>query len=93
MIDEQAKIEGFAILKSNGYRTERPKKQRSRSRGHGAKPNWKERLRDKREPERVARLAVPEVKLPDFLLAALRKRPEARSHQTVEEYLATKAQG
>lgn len=94
---DEAERMGLSISKSNGYRTKRPKRRRSKTWGHGYPKQiiagWKEKLKDKKPPEHVTRIAVPPVPAPDFLKAMLMARPEARRLQTVESYVAIKNQG
>ena len=81
-------LEGLAVTRLNGYRTRRPKQRPKKSKGHGFKPKWRDRLKDKVP---VRPVAVPMPKIPDFLIKMLARRPEARRLLTAEMYNETLA--
>lgn len=81
MILNSVELEGLAVTRLNGYRTRRPKQRPKKSKGHGIKSKWRDRLKDKVPPWQPA---VRAVKIPDFLSKMLALRPEARCRITNE---------
>lgn len=84
---DEAERMGLAISKSNGYRTIRPKRRPKKTKGHGLKIKWRDKLKKKRH---VTPIAVPATPMPDFLSKLLIRRPEARRIQTPEQYAVTR---
>jgi len=87
MFDEAERI-GLAISTSNGYRTRRPRARPKKSKGHGTRQVWRDRLKEAKPPARPP--AVPKHFMPTFLTKMLLARPEARSQLTREQYEASK---
>lgn len=78
--EEPADAEGIAIAVANGYRCKRPNKRPSKSRGHGYKAEWKEKLRKKRQAPQTRPPAVKvTVPVSGFLQNLLAARPESWS--------------
>ena len=79
-IDLRCEAEGQSISKADFRRVQGPKRRPGKSRGHGTNHfllvDIGARLRDKKPPELVKPVAVPEVKFPNFAMKLLRERPE-----------------
>ena len=81
--DGRENEEGLAIRVASGYRLKRPKKRPKKSRGHGLKIKFVEKLRKRREAPQAIFTRPPAVKptvpVSSFLAQLLAKRPESWS--------------
>lgn len=82
-LDGRENEEGLAIRVANGYRIKRPNKRPKKSRGHGLKITFQEKLRKKRPEAQAIFTRPPAVKVTvpvaSFLAKLLAKRPESWS--------------